>query len=109
MQASVSTVDDTGLVMGILVTFRLLGGVVGLAVGSTIFTSLFANSIRHLLPMPAGPLRVLEDANQAVGFILILRGLKDDLPPDVLDSVLDSYLRSLRGIWCLPPLLPPQA
>lgn len=97
MQASAPTVDDTGLVMGLLVTFRLLGGLVGLAVGSTMFTSIFESSIWPLLPLPAGPLEVLRDANQAVAFIPILREL--DLPQDVLDSVLEAYLRPLRGIW----------
>jgi len=96
MQASAPTVDDTGLAMGILVTFRLLGGLVGLAVGTTIFTSIFAESIRPLLPL-AGPLEALKDANQAVGFIPVLREL--DLPHEVLNPVINAYLRSLRGIW----------
>jgi hypothetical protein len=96
VQASVPDVDDTGLAMGILVTFRLLGGLVGLAVGSTVFTSRFQASIRVLEPLPDA-VKALGDASQAVAVIPTLRKL--DLAADPMTSITDAYLESLRGVW----------
>lgn len=95
MQASVSNVDDTGLVIGLLLLVRLLGGVVGLAMSSSIFTSVFESSTGHL--DLRGPLAPLRDASQAVGFIPQLRTL--DVPPDVLNPVLEAYATSMGAIF----------
>jgi hypothetical protein len=48
LQASVVCIDDTGLAIGILLTFRLLGGLVGLSVCSTIFSSYFSRSVASM-------------------------------------------------------------
>lgn len=45
MQASVKNVDDTGLAIGLLLTIRMFGGVVGLTIASTIFNTVFSKSI----------------------------------------------------------------
>ncbi|ORY57132.1 major facilitator superfamily domain-containing protein [Pseudomassariella vexata] len=67
IQASVADIKHTGLATGLLLLIRLMGGVVGLALGSTIFNSVFASSIINLeLP---GSLTILQDASQAIGFI----------------------------------------
>lgn len=96
MQASVRSVDDTGLAIGLLLSFRLLGGVVGLAVGSTIFSSVFTSSLAAIGELP-GSLAVLRDANQAISFIPRLRTLA--LPREVLDPVLEAYLTAMRTIF----------
>ncbi|KAF5023554.1 hypothetical protein F66182_4421 [Fusarium sp. NRRL 66182] len=96
MQAGVSDVNDTGLAIGILLTFRLMGGLIGLVVGSTIFSNVFASSIPSLAELPDS-LAVLQDADKAVGFIPQLRTL--DLPGEVLDPVLRAYLAALRAIF----------
>jgi MFS family permease len=95
LQASVSSVDDTGLVIGLLLVVRLLGGVVGLAMSSSIFNSVFEASTRHLDLL--GPLAPLRDASQAVSFIPQL--LNVDLPPETLDPVLQAYATAMRAIF----------
>nr|AHC70716.1 major facilitator superfamily transporter [Fusarium anthophilum] len=96
MQASVSDVNDTGLAIGILLTCRLMGGLIGLVAGSTIFSNVFASSIHSLAELPDS-LAVLKDADKAVGFIPNLRTL--ELPREVLDPVLRAYLAALRAIF----------
>ncbi|RYP62764.1 hypothetical protein DL770_009536 [Monosporascus sp. CRB-9-2] len=96
MQASVPTVDDTAAAIGLLLSIRLMGGLVGLAVGSTIFGNVFASSIATVGDLP-GQLAVLRDANEAVAFIPMLRVV--DAPPEILDSVLGAYLTATRAIF----------
>lgn len=97
MQASVSNVDDTGLVIGLVQSIRLFGGLVGLAVGSTIFNSVFASSIAGSLQSLPDTLSVLKDANVAIGFIPKLKTL--NLPGEDLHSVQDAYLSAMRTIF----------
>jgi hypothetical protein len=95
MQASVSDVNDTGLVIGLLLVIRQLGGVVGLALSSTIFNSVFTSSINHLeLP---DSLATVRDASQAIAFIPQLRSL--NVPADVLGPVLQAYAASMRAVF----------
>ncbi|KAI6080944.1 MFS general substrate transporter [Hypoxylon rubiginosum] len=96
MQASVPSVDDVGHAIALLLTFRCLGGLVGLAIASTIFSSLFGAAIAAVgeLPDSLAPLR---DPHNAVAFVPQLRTL--DLPADVLAPVLDAYTTSMRGIF----------
>jgi MFS family permease len=96
MQASVTSVNDTGLAIGILLSFRLLGGLIGLAVGSTVFSSVFAASIASLGELPP-PLTILKNTNEAISFIPKLRTLH--LPRDILDPVLEAYLTAMRAIF----------
>lgn len=96
MQASVQNVDDTGLAIGQLLTFRLLGGLVGLAVASTIFSTVFSATIPSVGPL-TGPLTPLNNPDEAIAFISELRKL--DISPDVLNPVLKIYLKSFRTIF----------
>ncbi|KAI1379647.1 MFS general substrate transporter [Hypoxylon crocopeplum] len=96
MQASVPSVDDTGHAIALLLTFRCLGGLVGLAIGSTIFNSVFGPAIAAVGELPDS-LGVLRDAHGAIAFIPMLRDL--DLPADILAPVLQAYLTSMRGIF----------
>lgn len=94
LQASVS-VDDMGYAAGMLCSFRLFGGLIGLAVSSTIFNSVFANSIAGLQPLP-GQLAALEDLREAIGFVPLLRDV--EASAELLDKVIDAYKRSVFGV-----------
>ncbi|KAK1953604.1 MFS transporter [Colletotrichum sublineola] len=95
LQASVVRVDDTGLAIGILLTFRLLGGLVGLSICSTVFSSYFARAIRDIGALPSAA-EHLRDTEAAVAFIPQLRAL--DLPEDTLLPIVQAYLTSIRAI-----------
>ncbi|KAF4634008.1 hypothetical protein G7Y89_g4100 [Cudoniella acicularis] len=97
MQASVPNVDDTGLAVGLLVFVRLSGGLIGLALGSTIFSTVFGNSIASFGPLPSS-LAVLKDSSEAVSFIPKIRELKSSLSPGDLSKILSIYSKSLHTI-----------
>ena len=96
MQASAPTAEDQGLAIGILVSFRLFGGLIGPALGATAFSTTFARSIAVLGKLPEA-VSVLEDSNQAIGFIPHLREL--DIPQELINPILDSYNSSWRTVW----------
>lgn len=98
MQASVPNVDDTGLAVGLLVFVRLLGGLIGLALGATIFSSVFGSHVANLASLPES-LEVLRDSSQAVGFIPELRKLQSSLPPEDLANILSVFSKSFHVIW----------
>ncbi|KAK2848493.1 hypothetical protein FQN49_005667 [Arthroderma sp. PD_2] len=100
VQASVSNVDDMGLAVGLLVFFRLLGGLIGLALGSTIFSSVFAKSAETLGKLPSS-LSHLGGGSDAIGFIPELREIQSDIPPEILARVLAAYSDSFHAIWLL--------
>ncbi|KAL6708030.1 hypothetical protein ACN47E_003464 [Coniothyrium glycines] len=96
MQASAPTVDDQGLAIGVLVSFRLFGGLVGLACGATAFSSTFERAVAAVGPLPDS-VATLRDAASAVGFIPYLREVS--LPSELMDGITDAYGDSLRTIW----------
>ncbi|KAI0145338.1 MFS general substrate transporter [Xylariaceae sp. FL1272] len=98
MQASVLHVDDTGLAVGMLVVFRLFGGLLGLAASSTAFSVVFDSNFDTLLgpPIPV-EIQSLKDATQSIPFIPKLREL--NLPPGTMDVVLQNYTRSFQAVW----------
>lgn len=98
MQASVLNVDDTGLAVGMLVIFRLFGALVGLAVSSTAFSSVFQQSMSTLGILPEQA-TILNDASQAVGFIPTLRTL--NLPADCMVGIVEVYRNSFQAIWII--------
>ncbi|TGO39832.1 hypothetical protein BHYA_0047g00360 [Botrytis hyacinthi] len=95
IQASVKNVDDTGLAIGLLLTIRMFGGLIGLTVASTIFNSVFSASIAYI--ELTGSLSQLHDPNKAVSFIPELRSL--EISPKVLDAVLRVYLGCFKTIF----------
>lgn len=95
MQASVPSVDDTGHAIGLMLTFRVLGGLVGLAIGSTLFNNVFAASIAKLAHLPDA-LIILRDGREAIGFIPHLRTL--DVPREALKPVLGAYVDATRAV-----------
>ena len=96
MQAGAATVQDQALAVGILVGTRLFGALIGLAIGSTVFASMFQKSIAPLQPLPDAA-AVLRDASQAVGFIPSLRGL--DVSPEELTGIIKAYRETFQVIW----------
>lgn len=96
IQASVSDPDDQGFAIGLMVSFRLFGALVGLAVGASAFSNVFSNSILSLEPLPSA-LSVLENPGEAVNFIPHLRDL--DLAPDVVIAIQGVYNDCMRAIW----------
>jgi MFS family permease len=96
MQASAPTVDDQGLAIGVLVSFRLFGGLVGLACGATAFSSTFESVITSVGNLPES-VAILRDSASAVGFIPHLRGLV--VPQDIMSGITNAYGDSLRTIW----------
>lgn len=96
MQASAPRTEDQGLSVGIMVSFRLFGALVGLAVGSTTFNSSFGYAIADLDPLPAS-VAILNDPSQAVGFISNLRDI--NISPELMNSILDAYRGGFDRIW----------
>ncbi|RAL05973.1 uncharacterized protein BO80DRAFT_440708 [Aspergillus ibericus CBS 121593] len=96
MLASVTRVDDAGLAVGLLLVFRILGSLLGLAIASTVFSSIFQKSIAAIGTLP-GSLSILKDSSRAVDFIPELRTL--DLSNDVMDRVIDAYQKTFQAIW----------
>ncbi|RFU78352.1 mfs general substrate transporter [Trichoderma arundinaceum] len=97
IQASVAKIDDTGLAIGLLMFFRLLGGLVGLAISSTIFSNVFEASISKIIPHLPVDIQSLGDANAAIGFIPKLRTF--DISPDTLLLIQNKYLDAFRAIF----------
>lgn len=95
LQASIVRIDDNGLAIGILLTFRLLGGLVGLSICSTVFSSYFSRSLDSIGNLPKS-LEDLRNPEAAVAFIPQLREL--DLPDTTLKPILHAYLTSIRAI-----------
>ena len=95
MQASVANVDDTGLAPGLLVSFRLFGALLDLAMCSTIFSSKFVAGVAQLHDLPEA-LASLSNVSEAVGFIPSLRTI--DVSNAMSDNVLDVYAKTMRTI-----------
>ncbi|KNG90696.1 hypothetical protein ANOM_001070 [Aspergillus nomiae NRRL 13137] len=96
MQASAPTAEDQGLAVGVLVSFRLFGTLIGLAVGATTFSSVFPSLIASVGSLP-GEVALLRNANEAVGFIPRLRTV--GVPLSLRDAICRVYGESLRAIW----------
>ena len=97
VQASVKCVDDEGLATANFMTIRMFGALVGLAICSPIFNTIFSNSVSGAAVELTGPLVSLKDASNAVNFISELRSL--DVPTKMLDQVSQVYLESFKAIF----------
>ncbi|KAI1473301.1 hypothetical protein K445DRAFT_349195 [Daldinia sp. EC12] len=99
LQASLSNVDDMGLAAGILVSFRLFGGLIGLAICSTVFNNIFESQINSLGPLPDN-LSILSDVREAVGLVPLLKDL--NMTTELLDKVIEAYRVSISAVfWTL--------
>ncbi|KAM5445111.1 hypothetical protein MaudCBS49596_007839 [Microsporum audouinii] len=95
--ASVRRVDDHGLASGMLVTTRFIGSLLGLAICSTIFNSMFAKGLSSIKGNLPEQLAALEDASQAVGFIPRLREVH--VSEDIMHVVTGAYKDAFQTIW----------
>jgi hypothetical protein len=95
-QASVRRVDDTGLAAGMLVSFRLFGALIGLTIGSNVFNSVFKQQIDSFTTLPPS-IRILQDANKAIGFIPSLRRL--NLSEPLMGALLHAYWAPFNTLW----------
>ncbi|KAF9878810.1 Major facilitator superfamily domain, general substrate transporter [Colletotrichum karsti] len=96
-QASVKHADDEGLATANFLTIRMFGALVGLAICSPIFNTVFSTSISGATVDLAGPLAPLREASNAVNFIGELRTL--EVPASTLNQVLQVYLESFKAIF----------
>ncbi|KAI0835064.1 major facilitator superfamily domain-containing protein [Hypoxylon sp. FL0890] len=96
LQASVKEADDSGRVVGLLVITRFLGGLLGLAIGSAVFNSVFAHQIAAFGPLPA-EVSQLSDPRQAIGFIPSLRTLS--LDTETMRHLTEAYRIPFRTVW----------
>ncbi|KAL7957476.1 major facilitator superfamily domain-containing protein [Trichoderma compactum] len=87
IQASVANINDTGLVIGLMMFLRLLGGLVGLAI----------TSISKIIPYLPAELQQLGNGNMAIGFIPKLRTL--DIPAESLMAIQKTYSEAFRAIF----------
>ncbi|KAH9905641.1 MFS general substrate transporter [Xylariomycetidae sp. FL2044] len=102
LQASVADVNDMGVAIGTFVTFRLFGALIGLAVGSTAFSSVFETHVRVLETLP-DEAAVLRDPSQAISFIPAL--VRSHLPDDTMDILINAYRQSFQAIWIVMTVL----
>lgn len=96
MQASAANADDQALAVGSLVAFRLFGALIGLAIASTVLSSVFETSLAVLQPLPAA-ITSLGGSSQAIGSIPILKDL--DIPSDLFSGIIEVYKQSFRVLW----------
>lgn len=95
IQAAVA-VEDQGIGAGILVGFRLFGALTGLAIGSTVFASVFEKALAHIEVLPDAVV-ALRDSSHALGFIPRLRDV--DVPAEVMAEITTGYFQAFRAIW----------
>ncbi|KUI60137.1 hypothetical protein VP1G_07374 [Cytospora mali] len=96
MQASASAADQ-GLAGGIMVSFRLFGALIGLAIGSTTFNNVYSKAIAGV-PLPPA-LQGLTDPNAAVALIQNLRDL--NVSQEVLNAIREAYRVSMTDIFII--------
>lgn len=95
IQAAVA-VEDQGIGSGILAGFRLFGALLGLAIGSTVFSSVFEKALTHIQDLPATAI-VLRDSSDALGFIPRLRSL--EVSDEIMGEITTGYLGAFQAIW----------
>ncbi|KAJ5371006.1 Major facilitator superfamily domain general substrate transporter [Penicillium cataractarum] len=97
MQAGVKNVDDTGLAIGLFLTIRMFGGLVGLAISSSVFNNFFSKAIADITVQLSGALASLKDGSNAVSFIDSLRSIQVSIL--TLDQALGVYPKCFRTIF----------
>lgn len=98
-QASAKDPNDTGIAAGMLVIFRFFGALIGLTIGSTVFSSAFQLSVNTAAANGQIPndAKFLQDSTQALSFIPYLRDL--DVPREAMDTIIDVYTRAFQVVW----------
>ena len=86
--------DDAGLVTGIFVFFRALGSVIGVALGSSVFSNQFAEQLQSL-DLPTDVL--LAVSSLSVDFVQRLETLQ--ISEQLKAEILMGYAEGLRWVW----------
>lgn len=89
-------IDDAGLAVGIMVSFRMFGGLTGMSISSTVFHSVFKHRISLLGALPA-QLAKIHDVREAVGFIPSLRSIDHKIP--LYGAVVEAYRLSFMAVF----------
>lgn len=98
MQTSVKNVNDTGLAAGALVSFRLFGGLIGLAICAGVFNSVYSQQIASLPQLPTSAAGVRE-VREAIGYIPALRLLALDMERDTLRPIIEVYRKAFFAVF----------
>lgn len=96
MAASVQHVDGMGVAAGILVSFRLFGALIGLAICSSVFNNVFEQRIASIGTLPSS-VEKLKDVREAIGFIPALRSI--DHQPEIFEQVIEAYRVSIIAVF----------
>lgn len=96
MTASLQNVNDMGIATGILVSFRLFGALVGLAICSPVSDNVFEQRIASIGTLPPS-VEILKDVPEAIGFIPALRST--DLDPWILKQVVEASRVSMMAVF----------
>lgn len=96
MQASVRDVDDSGIAAGTLVSFRLFGGLVGLAICAGVFNDVFGRSIAAIEELPPS-LVGLKDIREAIALIPALNAA--DIKPAELAQIIEAYRKGFMAVF----------
>lgn len=111
MQADAAAVEDQSLAVGILVAFRLFGALVVLAIGSTVFASVFERSLASssssgMIGGGALPSDVVDALASSSGSLALVPRLQDLLgedlsssPSEVLRKMIRVYSETWQTIW----------
>jgi MFS family permease len=94
VQAAVEHVNDTGLAIGISTSFRVFGGLVGLAIASTIFNNVFEHHMHGVGDLPV-ELVPVSDAKEAIAYIPVLA--LPNLDTEVVYQVINVYRAAFQG------------
>ena len=96
MTASVPRVDDMGIAAGTVVSFRLFGALIGLAICATVFDNVFEQQVTSIASLPPA-VSLLQDVREAIGFIPHLRTIEVD--PTVLSEIIEVYRVALMAVF----------
>ncbi|KAF1961793.1 MFS general substrate transporter [Byssothecium circinans] len=98
-QTSVADVNDYGIAAGVLVCFRLFGGLIGLALCAGVFNNVFERRISTLEFIPH-ELEMLMNVREAISFIPTLREI--NLEHGILSPILEVYSQCFKAVfWTL--------
>ncbi|EEQ84966.1 MFS transporter [Blastomyces dermatitidis ER-3] len=94
--------QQTEATMGNFIFARQLGAVVGVSLGSRVFSNAFSVDVARLLPLPEA-LSSLSDGSAAVNFIPSLKNL--ELVVDERRAITGVYERVIRTVWIVITVL----
>lgn len=98
MQTSVKNINDTGIAAGALVSFRLFGGLIGLAVCAGVFNNVLSGGLSALDEMPPA-LEGITDIGEAIAFIPALRLVAPSVEPEILMQVIEAYRKAFYAVF----------